>query len=292
VNSGSETLKTCRTNGCAGRRKEQVHLEDNIRSEPNFEEIVGESAALKQVLNLARMVAPADTTVLILGETGTGKELIARAIHRMSSRKNASFIKLNCAAIPAELLESELFGHENGAFTGSVGRKIGRLELADRGTLLLDELGEFPVASQPKLLRVLEDQEFERLGSTRTIRVDMRLIAATNQDLSKRVAERQFRSDLYYRLNVFPIHMPALRERKEDIPLLVHYLAQKFARRMNKQINIIPAETMNALVNWKWPGNVRELENVMERSVIRSLGPILDVSMVELTSPEIPGPSE
>jgi formate hydrogenlyase transcriptional activator len=292
VNSGSETLKTCRTNGCAGRRKEQVHLEDNIRSETNFEEIVGESAALKQVLNLARMVAPADTTVLILGETGTGKELIARAIHRMSSRKNASFIKLNCAAIPAELLESELFGHENGAFTGSVGRKIGRLELADRGTLLLDELGEFPVASQPKLLRVLEDQEFERLGSTRTIRVDMRLIAATNQDLSKRVAERQFRSDLYYRLNVFPIHMPALRERKEDIPLLVHYLAQKFARRMNKQINIIPAETMNALVNWKWPGNVRELENVMERSVIRSLGPILDVSMVELTSPEIPGPSE
>jgi formate hydrogenlyase transcriptional activator len=292
VNSDSETLKTRRKNRRAGRRKEQVHLEDKIRSEPNFEEIVGESAALKQVLNLARMVAPADTTVLILGETGTGKELIARAIHRMSSRKNASFIKLNCAAIPAELLESELFGHENGAFTGSVGRKIGRLELADKGTLLLDELGEFPVAAQPKLLRVLEDQEFERLGSTRTIRVNMRLIAATNQDLSKRVAERQFRSDLYYRLNVFPIHMPALRERKEDIPLLVHYLVQKFARRMNKQIDIIPAETMNALVNWKWPGNVRELENVMERSVIRSLGPILDVSLVELVSPETPSPSE
>jgi formate hydrogenlyase transcriptional activator len=246
---------------------------------------VGESAALRHVLSLAKIVAPADTTVLVLGETGTGKELIARAIHRMSSRKRASFIKLNCAAIPAELLESELFGYEKGAFTGSAGRKIGRLELADKGTLLLDELGDLPLPLQLKLLRVLEDQEFERLGSTRTIRVNMRLIGATNQDLSKRVAEGQFRSDLYYRLNVFPIRMPALRERKEDIPLLVRHLVEKFARRARRQIDIIPAETVNALVGWGWPGNVRELENVIERSVIKSKGPILNVSMDELRSP-------
>jgi formate hydrogenlyase transcriptional activator len=261
-----------------------VYLEDEIRSEPNLEETVGESVALKEVLNRARIVAPLDTTVLILGETGTGKELIARAIHQTSSRKHASFVKLNCAAIPAGLLESELFGHEKGAFTGSVSRKIGRLELADTGTLFLDELGELPVEVQPKLLRALEDQEFERLGSTRTIRVNMRLIAATNQNLAKRVADGQFRSDLYYRINVFPIRMPALRERKEDIPLLVRYLVQKFARMANKQIDIIPAETMNALVSWDWPGNVRELENFMERSVIRSQGPILDVPLGELGS--------
>ena len=265
--------------------KGTLHLDEEIRSEPNFEEIVGESDALKQVLKQARTVAPTDASVLILGETGTGKELMARAIHRMSSRRRASFIKLNCAAIPADLLESELFGYEKGAFTGSVDRKVGRLELADKGTLFLDELGEFPMEVQPKLLRVLQDQEFERLGSTRTIRVNMRLIAATNRDLAKRVAEKQFRSDLYYRLNVFPIRMPALRERKEDVPLLVHHLAQKFARRLNKQIDIIPAETMNALVRWTWPGNVRELENVMERSVIRSQGPILDVPLTELRSP-------
>jgi len=234
-------------------------------------------------------VARTDATVLILGETGTGKELIARAIHRLSSRRQASFIKVNCAAIPAELLESELFGHEKGAFTGAVARKIGRVELADKGTLFLDELGEFPLDVQPKLLRVLEDQEFERLGSTRTIRVNMRLLTATNRDLLKRVAEGQFRSDLYYRLNVFPIRMPALRERKEDIPLLVRHLVDKFGRRMNKQIDIIPAETMNALVGLRWPGNVRELENVMERSVIRSQGPILNVALVELDSPETPG---
>jgi formate hydrogenlyase transcriptional activator len=266
-------------------RKEPLHLDEEIRSELNFEEIVGESDALKQVLKQAGTVAPTNASVLILGETGTGKELMARAIHRMSSRRRASFIKLNCAAIPADLLESELFGYEKGAFTGSVDRKVGRLELADKGTLFLDELGEFPMEVQPKLLRVLQDQEFERLGSTRTIRVNMRLIAATNRDLAKRVAEKQFRSDLYYRLNVFPIRMPALRERKEDVPLLVRHLAQKFARRLNKQIEIIPAETMNALVSWTWPGNVRELENVMERSVIRSRGPILDVPLTELRSP-------
>ena len=257
-------------------------MEDEIRSELNFEEIVGESATLKQVLDQARTVAPSDATVLILGETGTGKELIARAIHRMSSRKNASFVKLNCAAIPAGLLESELFGHEKGAFTGAVSQKMGRLELADKGTLFLDEVGELPLEAQPKLLRVLQDQEFERLGSTRTIRVDIRLIAATNRDLAKSVAGRQFRSDLYYRLNVFPIRMPELRERKEDIPLLVRYLVQKFARRMNKHIETIPAETMNALASWEWPGNVRELENFIERSVILSKGPILRVPLVEL----------
>jgi len=269
-----------------------LHREDEIRSEPNFEEIVGESAALRQVLNQAKTVASTDASVLILGETGTGKELIARAIHRMSSRGRASFIKLNCAAIPAGLLESELFGHEKGAFTGSVSRKMGRLEAADKGTLFLDELGELPLEVQPKLLRALEDQEFERLGGILTIRVDTRLIAATNQDLAKKAADGEFRRDLYYRLNVFPIRMPALRERKEDIPLLVHNLAQKFARRMNKQIEVIPTETMKALVSWAWPGNVRELENFIERSVIRSQGPILDVQLVELGSAEPTSPSQ
>src|SRR6202046_3531835 len=263
--------------------KEKLYLEDEIRSERNFEEIVGESAALKRVLNEARTVAPNDATVLILGETGTGKELIARAIHRMSSRKNANFIKLNCAAIPAGLLESELFGHEKGAFTGAVSQKIGRLELADKGTLFLDEVGEIPLEMQPKLLRVLQDQEFERLGSTRTIRVNIRLIAATNRDLAQSLASRQFRSDLYYRLSVFPIRSPALQERKEDIPLLVRYFVQDFARRMKKQIETVPAETMNALVNWTWPGNVRELENIIERSVILSQGPILTVPLGELS---------
>jgi formate hydrogenlyase transcriptional activator len=262
--------------------KEKLYLEDEIRSELNFEEIVGESAALKRVLNEARTVASSDATVLILGETGTGKELIARAIHRMSSRKNASFIKLNCAAIPTGLLESELFGHEKGAFTGAVSQKIGRLELADKGTLFLDEVGEIPLEMQPKLLRVLQDQEFERLGSTHTIRVNIRLIAATNRDLAQSIASRQFRSDLYYRLSVFPIRMPELRERREDIPLLVRYFAQEFARRMKKQIETIPTETMDALVNWTWPGNVRELENIIERSVILSQGPILTVPLGEL----------
>jgi formate hydrogenlyase transcriptional activator len=262
--------------------KEKLYLEDEIRSELNFKEIVGESAALKRVLNQARTVAPTDATVLVLGETGTGKELIARAIHRMSTRKDASFIKLNCAAIPTGLLESELFGHEKGAFTGAVSQKIGRLELADKGTLFLDEVGDIPLELQPKLLRVLQDQEFERLGSTRTIKVNIRLIAATNRDLSQSLASRQFRSDLYYRLSVFPIRMPELRERKQDIPLLVRYFMQGFARRMKKHIETIPTETMNALVNWTWPGNVRELENIIERSVILSEGPILNVPLVEL----------
>jgi formate hydrogenlyase transcriptional activator len=263
--------------------KEKLYLEDEIRSELHFEEIVGESAALKRVLNEARTVAPSDATVLILGETGTGKELIARAIHRISSRKNASFIKLNCAAIPAGLMESELFGHEKGAFTGAVSQKIGRLESANKGTLFLDEVGEIPLEMQPKLLRVLQDQEFERLGSTRTIRVNIRLIAATNRDLAQSIASRQFRGDLYYRLSVFPIRMPELRERREDIPLLVRYFTQEFARRMKKQIETIPTETMNALVNWTWPGNVRELENIIERSVILSRGPILTVPLGELS---------
>ena len=263
--------------------KEKLYLEDEIRSERNFEEIVGESAPLKQVLNEARTVAPSDATVLILGETGTGKELIARAIHRMSSRKNANFIKLNCAAIPTGLLESELFGHEKGAFTGAVSQKMGRLELADKGSLFLDEVGEIPLEMQPKLLRVLQDHEFERLGGTRTIRVNVRLIAATNRDLAQSIASRQFRSDLFYRLSVFPIRMPALQERKQDIPLLVRYFVQHFARRMKKQIETIPAETMNALVNWTWPGNVRELENIIERSVILSQGPILTVPLSELS---------
>ena len=262
--------------------KEKVYLKDEIRSERNFEEIVGESVALKQVLNEARTVAPSDATVLILGETGTGKELIARAIHRMSSRNNASFIKLNCAAIPTGLLESDLFGHEKGAFTGAVSQKIGRLELADKGTLFLDEVGEIPLEMQPKLLRVLQDHEFERLGSTHTIRVNIRLIAATNRDLAQSIASRQFRSDLYYRLSVFPIRMPELRERKRDIPLLVRYFVQDFARRMKKRIETIPTETMNTLVNWTWPGNVRELENMIERSVILSQGLILTVPLGEL----------
>jgi formate hydrogenlyase transcriptional activator len=263
---------------------EKLYLEEEIRSELNFEEIVGESPALKRVLSQARTVAPSDATVLILGDTGTGKELIARAIHRMSSRKDRVFVKLNCAAIPTGLLESELFGHEKGAFTGAISQKVGRLELADKGSLFLDEVGDIPLELQPKLLRVLQDQEFERLGSIRTIKVDIRLIAATNRDLAHAVAEKEFRSDLYYRLNVFPIRMPALSERKTDIPALVRHFVQKFARRMNKQIEIIPSATMNALVNWDWPGNVRELENLMERSVILSEGRVLNAPLVELRS--------
>jgi formate hydrogenlyase transcriptional activator len=261
---------------------EKLYLEEEIRSELNFEEIVGDSPALKRVLSQARTVAPSDATVLILGDTGTGKELIARAIHRMSSRKDRVFVKLNCAAIPTGLLESELFGHEKGAFTGAISQKVGRLELADKGSLFLDEVGDIPLELQPKLLRVLQDQEFERLGSTRTIRVDIRLIAATNRDLAHAVAAKEFRSDLYYRLNVFPIRMPALSERKVDIPALVRHFVQKFSRRMNKQIEIIPSETMSALVNWEWPGNVRELENLMERSVILSEGRVLNTPLAEV----------
>ncbi len=261
---------------------EKLYLEEEIRSELNFEEIVGESPALKRVLAQARTVAPSDATVMILGDTGTGKELIARAIHRMSSRKERVFVKLNCAAIPTGLLESELFGHERGAFTGAISQKIGRLETADKGSLFLDEVGDIPLELQPKLLRVLQDQEFERLGSTRTIKVDIRLIAATNRDLANAVAEKEFRSDLYYRLNVFPVRMPSLSERKSDIPLLVRHFVQKFSREMNKQIDTISGATMNALVNWEWPGNVRELENLMERSVILTDGRVLNAPLAEL----------
>jgi formate hydrogenlyase transcriptional activator len=261
---------------------EKSYLEDEIRTEMHFEEIVGESAELRGVLGRAKTVAISDSTVLILGETGTGKELIARAIHRMSKRKDANFIKVNCAAIPTGLLESELFGHEKGAFTGAISRKIGRMELADKGTLFLDEIGDIPLELQPKLLRVLQDKEFERLGSNRTIRVNLRLIAATNQDLRNRVLEREFRSDLFYRLNVFPIHIPPLRDRKGDIPLLIRHFVRKLARRMDKVTETIPSSTIEALKTWPWPGNIRELENFIERSVILSTGTVLHAPLAEL----------
>ncbi|HXM21564.1 MAG TPA: sigma 54-interacting transcriptional regulator [Terriglobales bacterium] len=263
-------------------KQEKLYLEDEIRSELNFEEIVGDDPEIRKVLSDVRTVAPTDATVLILGETGTGKELIARAVHRMSQRRDHSFIKMNCAAIPTGLLESELFGHEKGAFTGAVSQKIGRLELADAGTLFLDEVGDIPLELQPKLLRVLQDQEFERLGCTRTIRVNIRIIAATNRNLAKSITERQFRSDLFYRLHVFPIRMPPLRERPQDIPLLVRYFVQKLARRMGKQIDTIPSDTLNKMRDWNWPGNIRELENLVERSVILTKGSTLYVPLAEL----------
>ena len=262
--------------------KEKFYLEQEVRDALDFEEIVGQSSALTHVLDQVKTVAPSDATVLILGETGTGKELIARAVHRLSSRATGNFIKVNCAAIPTGLLESELFGHEKGAFTGAISQKIGRLELADKGTLLLDEVGEIPLELQPKLLRALQDHEFERLGGTRTIHVNVRIVAATNRDLSEAVAKREFRSDLYYRLHVFPLHLPPLRERREDIPLLVRYFVQKFARRMGKQIEAIPVEAMEALERWHWPGNIRELENFLERSVILTEGARLRVPIGEL----------
>jgi formate hydrogenlyase transcriptional activator len=264
--------------------EEKLYLEEEIRSEFNFEEIVGESAALKRALAQVELAAPAGTSVLLLGETGTGKELFARAIHNLSPRRDRTFVKINCAAIPSGLLESELFGHERGAFTGAISQKIGRFELADRGTLFLDEVGDLPLELQPKLLRVLQEQEFERLGGNRTQRVDVRLVAATNQDLSKQVAERSFRSDLFYRLNVFPIQIPALRERAEDIPLLVRYFVQRFSRRLNKAVEYIPADTMDALTQYSWPGNVRELENLLERAVLLSPGKELRVPLTELKS--------
>ncbi|HXN65584.1 MAG TPA: sigma 54-interacting transcriptional regulator [Candidatus Acidoferrales bacterium] len=264
--------------------EEKLYLEDEIRTEMNFEEIVGESAALKQVLAQVETVAPTESTVLIQGETGTGKELIARAIHNLSQRRERTFVKVNCAAIPTGLLESELFGHERGAFTGAIAQKIGRFEFAGGGTLFLDEVGDIPLELQPKLLRVLQEQEFERLGGNRTIHVDVRLVAATNRDLTQMVADRQFRSDLFYRLNVFPVQVPALRQRPEDIPLLVRYFAQKYSRRMNKQIESIPADTMAALINYAWPGNIRELENLIERAVILSRGSVLEVPSGELRS--------
>jgi len=266
--------------------EEKLYLEDELKTEYNFEEIVGESGGLKRVLKQAETVAPTDATVLILGETGTGKELIARAIHHLSGRRDRTFVKLNCAAIPTGLLESELFGHEKGAFTGAISQKIGRLELAHLGTLFLDEVGDIPPEIQPKLLRALQEKEFERLGSTRTLSVDVRLIAATNRDLARMVQERQFRSDLYYRLRVFPITVPPLRDRPEDIPMLAHYFAQKHAQRMNRRIENIPREALAALSKWSWPGNVRELENLIERAVILSTGPVLRVPLAELRSPE------
>jgi formate hydrogenlyase transcriptional activator len=262
--------------------REKLYLQEEIHSAYNFEEIVGESRALQTVLQQVETVAPTSATVLILGETGTGKELIARAIHDLSTRREQTFVKMSCAAIPTGLLESELFGHEKGAFTGAIMQKVGRLELAHKGTLFLDEVGDIPLELQPKLLRALQEREFERLGSTRTQQVDTRVVAATNRDLAAMVEEGSFRRDLYYRLNVFPVRIPPLRERREDIPLLVRYFAQKFSRTMNRRIESIPSETMEALVNWAWPGNVRELEHMVERAVILSPGPVLNVPIAEL----------
>jgi formate hydrogenlyase transcriptional activator len=262
--------------------EQKLYLEDEIRVEHNFEEIIGNSRRLQAVLDSVRIVAPAESTVLIQGETGTGKEMIARAIHKLSPRKDQAFVKVNCAAIPLGLLESELFGHERGAFTGAIAQKIGRFELAHKGTLFLDEVGDLPLELQPKLLRVLQEQEFERLGSTRTQRVDVRVLAATNVSLTQMVAEKKFRSDLYYRLKVFPIDIPPLRDRREDIPLLVRYFANKYARRMGKQIESIPKETMDALSHYAWPGNIRELQNLMERAALLSNGPSLRVPLAEI----------
>ena len=264
-------------------------LDEALPEETAFEGIVGQSAVLRNVLRLVDTVATGNSTVLLLGETGTGKELVARAIHNRSRRRNRTLVKLNCAAIPSGLLESELFGHERGAFTGAVTQKVGRLELADQGSLFLDEIGDIPLELQPKLLRVLQEQEFERLGSTRTKKVDVRIVAATHCDLEEMILEKQFRSDLYYRLNVFPICIPPLRERPEDIPLLVRHFVQEAARRMNKTIDAIPSATMEALSQYRWPGNIRELENVIERAVILSPSSVLRVSLGDLRSRISPG---
>jgi formate hydrogenlyase transcriptional activator len=264
-------------------------LDEALPQETAFEGIVGQSAVLRNVLRLVDTVATGNSTVLLLGETGTGKELVARAIHNRSRRRNRTLVKLNCAAIPSGLLESELFGHERGAFTGAVTQKVGRLELADQGSLFLDEIGDIPLELQPKLLRVLQEQEFERLGSTRTKKVDVRIVAATHCDLEEMILEKQFRSDLYYRLNVFPICIPPLRERPEDIPLLVRHFVQEAARRMNKTIDAIPSATMEALSQYRWPGNIRELENVIERAVILSPSSVLRVPLGDLRSRISPG---
>jgi len=272
--------------------QEKLYLEDEIRSEMNFAEIVGKSAPLRRVLKQVETVAPTDSTVLIYGDTGTGKELIARAIHDLSPRRSKPFVKLNCAAIPTGLLESELFGHEKGAFTGAIAQRIGRFEVANGGTIFLDEVGEIPLELQTKLLRVLQEREFERLGSSRTLRTDARLIAATNRDLEAMVSEQKFRSDLFFRLNVFPVHVPPLRERKEDIPLLVRHFTQQCSRRMNKVIETIPSATMDVLSGYHWPGNIRELQNVIERAVILSTGTALAVDVADLKFPKAGPPVE
>jgi len=267
---------------------EKLYLEDEIRLDHNIGNMVGEGPAFQSVLKSVQIVAPTDSTVLILGETGTGKELVARAIHELSSRKKGSFVKVNCAAIPASLLESELFGHEKGSFTGAVAQKIGRFELAHQGTLFLDEIGEMPLELQPKLLRAIQDQEFERLGGNRTIRTDVRFVAATNRDLKAMVDDYKFRADLYYRLHVFPLSVPPLRERREDIPLLTRYFVQKHAQRMGRKIDAIPASAMDALTRYDWPGNIRELQNVLERSVILTSGSTLHVAMPEFVEKAAP----
>jgi formate hydrogenlyase transcriptional activator len=271
-------------------KEEKLYLEEEIRTEYNFEEIIGASQVLKRVLQDVETVAATDSTVLIYGETGTGKELIAHAIHNLSQRRERTLVKVNCAAIPTGLLESEFFGHERGAFTGAIDRRIGRFELAHQGTIFLDEVEDIPLELQSKLLRVLQEQEFERLGSSRTQRVDVRVVAATNTDLAELVAERKFRNDLYYRLNVFPITVPPLRERPEDIPLLVHFFANRFAQQMKKKIESVSKETMAALVSYNWPGNIRELQNLVERGVILSRSPTLEIPLTELKrSTRLPG---
>jgi formate hydrogenlyase transcriptional activator len=265
--------------------EERNYLTEEIRTEHDFEAVIGQSPALKRILKQAELVAPTGSTVLIMGETGTGKEVLARAIHDISPRRERTFVSVNCAAIPLGLLESELFGHEKGAFTGAIALKTGRFELAHQGTLFLDEVGDIPAELQPKLLRVLQEQEFERLGSTRTIHVDARVLAATSRDLAQMVEDREFRSDLYYRLNIFPILVPPLRERPEDIPLLVAHFTDKYARRMDKRISRIPAETMDALKRYHWPGNVRELQNFIERATILTSGSTLQAPLSELQNP-------
>jgi PAS domain S-box-containing protein len=262
--------------------QEKSYLESEIQTELGFEEIIGQSSSLREVLKNVRVVAPTDSTVLLLGETGTGKELVARSVHSLSARRDKTFVKLNCAAVPSGLLESELFGHEKGAFTSAVSQKAGRIELADKGTLFLDEIGELPLELQPKLLRVLQDREFERLGGVHTLHVDVRIIAATNRDLRQDIADKKFREDLYYRLNVFPVELPSLRERRSDVPILIHHFVRKHSAKMGKHVDIIPDETMTVLQGWHWPGNIRELENMIERMVILSKGRVLAAPPVEL----------